>query len=159
MPQKAMKRKLEGPALAPGGADRRDGGRVPRPQQVAIYPCHPAGLGRPIRASLTDASPTSIGLTCLGNVPVGSYFVLRVDQPSGPALLQVYRVVRCRAAGAGASMIGAEYDRVFTGTNPVAAAAPAPSTSPEAAPGASPEPASQEAALTPPASPAVVVAA
>ena len=121
-----MKRRLTGPVLAPGGAERREGSRVPQPRQVAIYPCHPAGLGRPIRASLTDASETSIGLTCLGKVPVGAKFVMRLEQSSGPPLLQVYHVVRSRDAGAGASLIGAQFEHPFTGANPVAAPAPSP---------------------------------
>ncbi len=125
MLQNTTKRKRTGPALAPGGEERREGGRVAQPRQVAVYPCLPAGLGRPIRASLTDASDTSIGLTCLGKVMLGTRFVLRLDQPSGPPLLQVYHVVRCRDAGGGASLIGAQFDHVFTGTNPVAALAPA----------------------------------
>lgn len=145
MSQKSLKRKVDGPALAPGGMDRRDGGRVPRPRQVAVYPCLPTGLGRPIRASLTDASPTSVGLTCLGTMPMGSYFVLRLGQPAGPPLLQVYHVVRTRDAGGGASLIGAQFDHVFTGVNPVAAPAatspvPAPAPAPgEASPQAPPE--------------------
>ncbi len=124
MLQNTMKRRRTGPALAPGGEDRREGGRVAQPRQVTLYPCLLAGLGRPIRASLTDASETSIGLTCLGKVPLGTHFVLRLDQPSGPPLLQVYHVVRCRDAGGGASLIGAQFDHVYTGTNPVAAPAP-----------------------------------
>ncbi len=124
MSQNAMKRRSAGPALAPGGTDRREVSRVPQPRQVAIYPCSAARVGRPIRASLTDVSETSIGLTCLGKVPMGTHFVLRLDQPSGPPLLQVYHVVRCRDAGGGASLVGAQFDHLFTGTNPVAAAAP-----------------------------------
>ncbi len=124
MSQNAMKRRSAGPALAPGGMDRREVSRAPQPRQVAIYHCVAAGLGRPIRASLTDASETSIGLTCLGKMPMGTRFVLRLDQPSGPPLLQVYHVVRCRDAGGGASLIGAQFDHRFTGRNPAPAATP-----------------------------------
>lgn len=125
----AIKRKPTGPQVAPGGQERRDGGRVAQPRQVAIYPCHAEGLGRPIRASLTDASPTSIGLTCLGRLPLGMQFVLRLDRPSGPPMLQVYHVVRCREAGGGASLIGAQFEQPFSGTCQVGASdssAPAP---------------------------------
>lgn len=109
------KRKPIGPQTAPGGQERREGGRVAQPRQVAVYPCRAEGLGRPIRASLTDASPTSIGLTCLGRLPMGMQFVLRLDRPHGPPMLQVYHVVRCREAGGGASLIGAQYDHEFAG--------------------------------------------
>ncbi|HEV2296531.1 MAG TPA: PilZ domain-containing protein [Tepidisphaeraceae bacterium] len=111
----AMKRRAQGPQLAPGGMERREDGRVPRPRQVKVYPCRAQGLGRPFRASLTDASPTSIGLTCLGRLAMGAKFVLRLNQPSGPPLLQVYHVVRCRDAGGGASLIGAQFDHDFSG--------------------------------------------
>ena len=127
----ATKRKPNGPQAAPGGEERRDGGRVTQPRQVAIYPCHAQGLGRPIRASLTDASPTSIGLVCLGQLPVGAHFVLRLPRPSGPPVLQVYHVVRSRDAGSGACLIGAQYDQDF------AVACPLPSTG-EPAPVAAP---------------------
>ncbi|MDQ3440560.1 MAG: hypothetical protein M3478_09455 [Planctomycetota bacterium] len=118
----AVKRKPNGPQVAPGGEERRDGGRVMQPRQVAIYPCHAQGLGRPIRASLTDASPTSIGLVCLGRLPLGAHFVLRLHRGSGPPVLQVYHVVRSRDAGGGACLIGAQYDQDF------AVACPLPST-------------------------------
>ena len=109
----SIKRKSEGPQAAPGGAERREGGRVTRPRQVAVYPCHAQGLGRPVRASLTDASPTSIGLVCLGRMPVGDRFVLRLERSGGPPTLQVYKVVRSRDAGGGACMIGAEFEQDF----------------------------------------------
>ena len=113
------KRKPSGPQVAPGGVDRREGGRVLRPREVAIYPCTPSGLGRPIRASLTDASPSSIGFTCLGQLEMGAQFVLRLNRASGPPTLQVYHVVRCRDAGGGASLVGATFDYDFAGTCPV----------------------------------------
>lgn len=115
----AVKKRSTGPQLAPGGAERREGGRVSQPKQVAIYPCRAEGLGRPIRASLTDASPTSIGLTCLGRLPMATQFVMRLDRPTGPPVLQVYHVVRCRDAGGGASLVGAQFDHDFAGTCPV----------------------------------------
>ena len=111
-----MKRKPNGPQAAPGGEERRDGGRVPQPRQAAIYPCHAQGLGRPVRASLTDASPTSVGLVCLGRMPIGARFVLRLERPSGPPALQVYQVVRSRDAGGGACLIGAQYEQDFAVT-------------------------------------------
>lgn len=120
----AIKRKTTGPQLTPGETDRRDGGRVTQPRQVAVYPCHAEGLGRPIRASLTDASATSIGFTCLGRLPMGARFVLRLDRPPGPPMLQVYHVIRCREAG-GASLIGAQFDHDLTGTCPVPSRQPA----------------------------------
>ena len=142
----SIKRKPEGPAAAPEGKERRDGGRVTQPRQVAVYPCHAQGLGRPIRASLTDASQTSIGLVCLGRMPIGDRFVLRLARAGGPPTLQVYKVVRSRDAGGGACMIGAEYEHDFaiacplpgvgaaaTAANPAADAAPAMATSPAAA--------------------------
>lgn len=115
----AIKRRPSGPQVAPGGMERREGGRVPQPRQVEIYPCLAGGLGRPIRASLTDASATSIGLTCLGRLRMGAQFVLRLNQLSGPPMLQVYHVVRCRDAGGGASLIGAQFDYDFAGACPV----------------------------------------
>ena len=139
----SVKRKPTGPQAAPGGEERRDGGRVPQPRQVAIYPCHAQGLGRPIRASLTDASPTSVGLVCLGRIPVGAHFVLRLDRPSGPPALQVYQVVRSRDAGGGACLIGAEYEQDFAVTCPLPAAG---ESAPQAAPQSTPQPAPVPAA-------------
>ena len=130
-----MKRKPNGPQAAPGGEERRDGGRVPQPRQVAIYPCHAQGLGRPIRASLTDVSPTSVGLVCLGRMPIGARFVLRLERPTGQPALQVYQVVRSRDAGGGACLIGAQYEQDFAVTCPLpapggAATQPAAQTAP-----------------------------
>jgi hypothetical protein len=115
----------------PWGFDRRvtgGGTRSPRPRQVTVYPCRPEGLARPIRASVCDASPTGIGLTCLGRLAVGSRFVLRIAQGNGTPLLQVYHVTRCRDAGGGACQIGAVFDQAFVGTCPVTrpACTPAP---------------------------------
>jgi hypothetical protein len=121
----AIKRRPEGLQAAPGGKERRDGGRVTQPRQVAVYPCHAQGLGRPIRASLTDASPTSIGLVCLGLLPVGTRFVLRIERPSGPPTLQVYQVIRSRDAGGGASLIGAQFEQDFAVACPLPAGAAA----------------------------------
>jgi hypothetical protein len=141
----SIKRKSEGPQAAPGGKDRRDEGRVARPRQVAVYPWHAQGLGRPMRASLTDASPTSIGLVCLGSLPVGARFVLRLERPSGPPSLQVYHVIRSRDAGGWACLVGAEFEEDFAiacplpgvgaaaAANANADAAPAMATSPAAA--------------------------
>ena len=134
-----MKRKPNGPQAAPGGEERRDGGRVPQPRQVAIYPCHAQGLGRPVRASLTDASPTSVGLVCLGRMPIGARFVLRLERPSGPPALQVYQVVRSRDAGGGACLIGAQYEHDFSVTCPLPPAG-------DSAPRPAPQPASLPAA-------------
>ena len=104
---------------APLEVERRNaGGRVMQPRQMLIYPCRPEGLGRAIRASITDLSSTGIGLACLGSLKVGSRFVLRMNQPSGAPLLQVYHVTRCRSAG-GASLIGATFDSAFTGVCPI----------------------------------------
>ena len=132
----SIKRKPEGPQAAPGGAERREGGRVTRPRQIAVYPYHAQGLGRPIRASLTDASPTSIGLVCLGRMPVGDRFVLRLERSGGPPALQVYKVVRSRDAGGGACMIGAEFEEDFAVACPLpgVSAAAAANTATEAAP-------------------------
>ena len=111
----------------PAGFERRGGnGRVTQPRQVLIYPCKPEGLGRAMRASISDLSSNGIGLVCLGQLSVGSKFVMRMNQPStgagggavgGAPLLQVYRVTRCRDGGA-ASMIGALYDSPFNGVSP-----------------------------------------
>ena len=113
---------------SPLGYERRAGGaaggRVPQPRQVMVYPCRPEGLGRPVRASISDLSSNGIGLVCLGRIDVGSKFVMRLVQPSaggmggGTPLLQVYRVTRCRDAGGAATMIGALYDGPFTGVCP-----------------------------------------
>jgi hypothetical protein len=121
-------KKMKSATAAAGGADelpwgfdrRATGGgpRAPQPRQVLVYPCRPEGLARPIRASITDASPTGIGLTCLGRLEVGSRFVLRLDQPGRPPSLQVFHVIRCREAG-GASLVGAVFDHPFTGTCPL----------------------------------------
>ena len=139
----SIKRKPEGPQAAPGGAERRDGGRVTRPRQVAVYPCHAQGLGRPIRASLTDASPTSIGLVCLGRMPVGDRFVLRLERAGGgPPTLQVYKVVRSRDAGGGACMIGAEFEHDFAIACPLpGVGTPPAATAPEGAPAMAASPA------------------
>jgi hypothetical protein len=112
----------------PWGFDRRTTGggtRTRKPRQVLVYPCKPEGLARPIRAAITDVSPTGLGLTCLGRLEVGSRFVLRVNQGNGAPLLQVFHVTRSRDAG-GACLIGAVFDQVFTGTCPVTRPAPAP---------------------------------
>jgi hypothetical protein len=109
-------------AEAPLEIERRGGGgRVMQPRQVLVYPCQPEGLGRAIRASISDLSATGLGLVCLGSLKVGSRFVLRMNQPNGTPLLQVYHVTRCRSAG-GASLIGALFDSVFTGTCPISPA-------------------------------------
>lgn len=114
--------------IPPAGFERRGGsGRVIQPRQVLIYPCRPEGLGRAMRASISDLSSNGIGLVCLGRLSVGSKFVMRMNQPAtggsggvgGAPLLQVYRVTRCRDGGA-ASMIGALYDSPFTGVGPSA---------------------------------------
>ena len=102
---------------SPVGYERRAGGGVGRtmqPRQVLIYPCRPEGLGRPLRASINDLSSTGLGLVCLGRLNIGTRFVMRMAQPNGAPLLQVYHVIRCRDAGGGASMIGALFDQPFT---------------------------------------------
>jgi hypothetical protein len=113
--------------MPPLGYERRGGGggRVVQPRQVMIYPCRAEGLGRPVRASISDLSNTGIGLVCLGRLEVGSTFVMKMMQAStgaggagGTPLLQVYRVTRCRDAGGAASLIGALYDGPFTGICP-----------------------------------------
>ena len=107
---------------SPVGYERREeGGRVMQPTQVLVYPCRPEGLGRPLRASINDLSSTGLGLVCLGRLAVGSRFVMRMGQPNGAPLLQVYHVIRCRDAGGGASLIGALFDQPFTGTCPLLA--------------------------------------
>jgi hypothetical protein len=111
--------------MPPLGYERRSGGagggRVVQPRQVMIYPCRAEGLGRPVRASISDLSNTGLGLVCLGRLEVGSKFVMKMMQANtgaggagGTPLLQVYRVTRCREAGGAASMIGALYDGPFT---------------------------------------------
>lgn len=106
----------------PAGCERRGGGaagRVIQPRQVLIYPIWPEGLGRAMRASISDLSSNGVGLVCLGRLSVGCKFVMRIDPSStgagagGAPQLQVYRVTRCRDGGA-ASMIGARYDSPFT---------------------------------------------
>ena len=120
------KTKTEVDAFAPWGADRRVAVRTPSARQVLIYPCRNEGLGRAVRCSMSDTSSTGVGLTCLGRLTVGAHFVLRLDQPGGaPPLLQVFKVVRCRDAGGGACLVGAQFERVFTGANPAAANAKA----------------------------------
>jgi hypothetical protein len=115
----------------PWGFDRRTtggGARTRKPRQVLLYPCKPEGLARPIRAAISDMSPTGLGLTCLGRLAVGSRFVLRVNQGTGSPLLQVFHVTRCRDAG-GACLIGAVFDQVFSGTCPLTRPAPLPAQS------------------------------
>lgn len=119
----------------PAGDERRGGGaagRVTQPRQVLIYPLRPDGLGRAMRASISDLSSNGVGLVCLGRLSVGNKFVMRIGPPSsgagggggGAPQLQVYRVTRCRDGGA-ASMIGALYDSPFTAMSAASSPAPA----------------------------------
>ena len=101
-----------------------------QPRQVLVYPCRPEGLGRPIRASISELSSTGLGFVCLAPLAVGSRFVLRMDQLGAGPLLQVYHVIRCRGAGGGAWMVGALFDEVFTGTCALPASATTPGASP-----------------------------
>ena len=95
---------------APTPANCRREKRFPRVKGDVIFPCVEGKLGPSIPASIVDLSDGGIGLTCLGDLPEGSHFVLRLEPPKGAPRLQLFEVVRARRAG-GASTIGARFVR------------------------------------------------
>ncbi|MGB7161249.1 MAG: PilZ domain-containing protein [Tepidisphaeraceae bacterium] len=96
----------------PGGPERRQAPRRPDGRIARLFPCTERGFGRSQRACIKDLSDTGVGLTCLGELAVGSQFILRVERHTGPPQMRLYRVVRSRPAG-GACEIGAAFVKLL----------------------------------------------
>ena len=104
-------------------ADRRREPRLARGGEVFVFPSPEGTLGSSIKATLSDSSRNGVGLTCLGGIPVGTRFILRLEQPVGGPLMRLFEVVRAHDddGGAGRCLIGAQFLRDLK---------PAPSTLP-----------------------------
>jgi CheY-like chemotaxis protein len=91
--------------------DRRREQRVPRSDEVLLFPTPAGALGSSIRARFVDRSPSGVGLTFVRGLPPGSLFILRLEQPIGGPLMLLFEVVRARNAGAGVCVIGGRFLR------------------------------------------------
>src|SRR5215204_3785462 len=96
---------------SPRRPDRRRERRIARADSVIVFPCPDGILGNSMWASFVDLSGSGVGLTCLGGLPLGARFILRLEQPTGGPLMRLFEVVRVRDAGAGTCFVGGKFLR------------------------------------------------
>jgi hypothetical protein len=104
----------EVPVPPSGEPERRQAPRTPDGKIARLFPCTDRGFGRSQQACINNLSETGVGLTCLGELAVGSQFILRIELHAGPPQMRLYRVDRSRPVN-DACEIGAEFVKLLLG--------------------------------------------